>query len=28
MGAAKQLGFYEKGRAMVKVEAIQLKEDD
>jgi len=28
MGAAKQLGFYEKGTAMVKVEAVQLKEDD
>jgi len=28
MGAAKQLGFYEKGTAMVKVEAIQLKDDD
>jgi len=28
MGAAKQLGFYEKGTAMVRVEAVQLKEDD
>jgi rare lipoprotein A len=28
MGAAKQLGFYEKGTAMVKVEAVQLKDDD
>jgi rare lipoprotein A len=28
IGAAKQLGFYEKGTAMIKVQAIQLKEDD
>ena len=28
MGAAKQLGFYEKGTAMVKVEAIRLEKND